>query len=95
MPQNTHVQNVLALSIVVIIDWFIAHLAPNWVLPPEVAQAFQTIVSVAIGAYVMRNHLTLPNGNGNGNGGNGAPSTPPTPDPALTSALTSVISTKP
>lgn len=45
--QPTHIATSLALATVVLFNWFLAHLATDWVLPPEVTQALQTIVTYA------------------------------------------------
>lgn len=45
-------ENVLAMSIVVILNWLIHNLATDWSLPPEVQSAFQSVITVALGAHL-------------------------------------------
>lgn len=82
MPQNSHVQNIVAFAFVVIANWILAHLANSWVMPSEVQSAFQTLIGVSVGAWAINHNIKIPNGNGNGNG-NGHD---PDPAPALVAA---------
>lgn len=45
-----HIENATALAAVVVINWLLAHLATDWVMPAEVANALQSLVIVLIGS---------------------------------------------
>lgn len=51
---GNHTGSVAALALVVIINWLIAHLATDWVMPPEVQSAVQTLISVTLTAWLLR-----------------------------------------
>ena len=53
IQRNTNEQ-ALALSFVVILNWFIAHLVTSWTLPPEVQSAVQSIVTIGISYWLSR-----------------------------------------
>ena len=71
-------EDIVALALMVILNWLLAHLLTNWVLPPEVQSAFQTLITVAIAAWLNAHHETMP----------AAPvSLPPLPAPAPAKAV--------
>lgn len=43
----------IAAALVVIINWFLAHLETDWVMPAEVAAALQFIITYAVGEWVV------------------------------------------
>jgi hypothetical protein len=51
MLQKTNEQ-ALALALVVILNWLLAHLATNWTMPPEVANAAQSVITIVV-AYLI------------------------------------------
>ena len=52
-PQGvTHTGSVVALALVVILNWFLSHLATSWAMPPEVQSAVQTLISIAVTAWL-------------------------------------------
>ena len=52
MPAARNTEDIVALSLVVLANWLIAHLATSWVLPPEVSSAVQTLIVVGFGKYL-------------------------------------------
>lgn len=56
---SPHTGNVVALGVVVILNWIIAHLANSWTMPPEVQSALQTLLAVAITAIALKNGIKL------------------------------------
>ena len=48
----TQSPNVAAVAIVIIANWIICHLAPDWRLDPEVQTAFQGLITFAGGMFV-------------------------------------------
>ncbi len=75
---QTHTGSVVALALVVIINWLIAHLETSWAMPPEVQSAVQTLISVSLTAFLA---WLAQRGIKVGNGSNGAPP-PPVQAPA-------------
>lgn len=65
-------ENSLALALVVVINWMLAHLFTQWVMPSEVQSALQTVITILIAWFITRT-----NGNGNGKKTNGTPPSPP------------------
>lgn len=53
MPSNT-IENAVALAIVVIADWLLAHLATSWVMPSEVQSSVQGLLIAVMGAWFKR-----------------------------------------
>lgn len=49
-----HSPNVAAVALVIIGNWFLAHVATEWVLPPEVQTAFQSLITVGLGWWLTR-----------------------------------------
>lgn len=52
MPQGTN-ENATALAAVVILNWFISHLATSWVMPPEVQSSLQSIIQFTYGSWLQ------------------------------------------
>lgn len=44
MMVTSNTGNVTAMSVVIIINWLLAHLETSWVMPPEVASAAQALI---------------------------------------------------
>jgi hypothetical protein len=53
-PAARSTEDVVALSLMVILNWLLAHIATSWVLPPEVQSATQTLLTVCIAMYIDR-----------------------------------------
>lgn len=70
---NGSTENAIALAMVVLANWFLAHLATDWVMPSEVQSSLQGLLVVAIGCWLRLRHMSLTGGGG------GVPS-PPTTD---------------
>lgn len=51
MNSKQNNEQVLAMSIVIIFNWLIAHLATSWALPPEVQSAVQSSLVIIIYWY--------------------------------------------
>lgn len=49
-----HAENATALAVVVVVNWLLAHLANEWVMPAEVANALQSLVIVLLGSVLHR-----------------------------------------
>lgn len=50
MPSNSS-ENALALAIMVIGNWIIAHLVTDWVMPTEVQSSAQTLLVAFLGTH--------------------------------------------
>lgn len=96
---QSHLPNGLALALMVMVNWVLAHLATNWVMPPEVSSAAQSIITALLTVWVDQNPVLKQvlaalndNHNGNGNGGTplpapvATPNDPPPPAPAAKAA---------
>jgi hypothetical protein len=47
-------EDIVALALVVIENWLLAHLLPSWVLPSEVQSAEQTLITVGVAWWLSR-----------------------------------------
>lgn len=52
--QRSATENTLALAIVVILNWLMAHLATSWAMPSEVQSALQSIITISIAYYLSK-----------------------------------------
>lgn len=52
MPNNT-TENATALALVVIANWFLAHLSTDWVMPSEVQSSLQALIVAGFGWYLQ------------------------------------------
>lgn len=53
-------EQALALSLVVILNWLLAHLVTSWAMPPEVQSAVQSIITIGIGYVLSRGSAPAP-----------------------------------
>lgn len=53
MPSNT-TENAVALGLVVIANWLLAHLATNWAMPSEVQSSLQTLIIALLGYWLKK-----------------------------------------
>ena len=64
MPR--HLPNVIGLALIVVANWLLSHIATSWVMPPEVAQAMQSLIVALLTIWVVQGPPVVANGNGNG-----------------------------
>lgn len=50
MPASS-AENAIALGLVVLANWLLAHLATSWAMPPEVQSSLQAMIIALLGAW--------------------------------------------
>jgi hypothetical protein len=52
--EMNHSPNVAAVAVVIIVNWILAHVANDWVLPQEVQSAVQALITVWLGWWLAK-----------------------------------------